>query len=123
MLRAKREIIKSQAATPFEFTLAANFTRTEVFGTIQTTDKLPADSLNTNTLFNREEREKIEHGQPASKIIFSAHYKKDRIGVLIRNTRFGETSAVYNSANKMQDEFFSPKILTDLSISYSPKNG
>ena len=103
------------------FMLAANFTRTNIFGPIQTTDKLPADSLNTNTLFNREEREKIENGQPISKIILSANYKKGKIGFLTRSTRFGKTSAVFNSANKLQDEFFSAKILTDVSINYSPK--
>ena len=102
-------------------TLAANFTRTNVFGVIQSADKLPADSLNTNTLFNREEREKIEHGQPGSKVILSANYKKGKLEFLIRSTRFGKTSAVFNSANKLQDEFFSAKILTDFSINYSPK--
>jgi iron complex outermembrane receptor protein len=81
-----------------------------------------ANTLNTNTLFNREEKEKLEHGQPASKIIFSANYKRDKIEFLIRNTRFGKTSAVFNSLDIMQDEFFSAKILTDLSISYSPKS-
>jgi iron complex outermembrane receptor protein len=105
-----------------DFSLAATFTQTRVFGDIQTTNKLPANTLNTNTLFNREEKEKLEHGQPASKIIFSANYKRDKIEFLIRNTRFGKTSAVFNSLDIMQDEFFSAKILTDLSISYSPKS-
>jgi iron complex outermembrane receptor protein len=104
-----------------QLTLAANFTRTNLFGPIQSTDKLPADSLNTNTLFNREEREKIEHGQPASKIIVSANYKSGKMGILIRSTRFGKTSVVYNSVDSSRDEFFSPKILTDASINYSPK--
>ena len=101
-------------------TLAANFNRTKVFGPIQTTSKLSPDSLR-NTLFNREEREKVEHGQPASKIIFSVSYKKDRIGLLIRSTRFGKTSAVFSSADKQRDEFFSAKILTDLSINHSTR--
>jgi len=105
----------------FAFMLAANFTRTKVFGTIQTTDKLPADSLNTNTLFNREEREKIERSQPASKIILSANYKKGKMGLLIRSTRFGKTSIVLSSDDKSRDEFFSAKILTDLSINYTLK--
>jgi iron complex outermembrane receptor protein len=101
--------------------LAANFNRINVFGPIQSTDKLPADSLNTNTLFNREEREKIERGQPGSKIILSGNYKRGKLEFLIRSTRFGKTSAVFNSADPLQDEFFSAKILTDLSINYSPK--
>ena len=104
-----------------QLTLAANFTRTNIFGTIQTTDKLPADSLNTNTLFNREEREKIEHSQPASKIILSANYKKSKVGILIRSTRFGKTSIVQNAANPAQDEFFSAKIFTDINFIYSIK--
>jgi iron complex outermembrane receptor protein len=104
-----------------EFTLAANFTKTNVFGPVQTTDKLTSDS-STNTLFNREEREKIEHGQPGSKIIFSVNYRKGKLGFLIRSTRFGKTSAVYDSADKLRDEFFSAKTLTDVSINYSPKS-
>ena len=101
--------------------LAANFTRTILFGPIQTTDKLAANSSNENILFNREERERIEHSQPASKIILSANYKKGKAGVLIRSTRFGETSIVQNSANTSQDEFFSAKIFTDINFNYSPK--
>jgi iron complex outermembrane receptor protein len=104
-----------------QVTLAANFTHTNLFGPIQSTDKLPADSLNTNTLFNREEREKIEHGQPGSKIIVSANYKIGKMGILIRSTRFGKISVVYNSADSSRDEFFSLKILTDVSINYSAK--
>jgi len=98
--------------------LAANFTRTNIFGPIQSTDNLPY-SL-TNTLFNREEKAKLENGQPGSKIILSADYKKGKFGILVRNTSFGKTSAVFNSADHSQDEFFSAKILTDVSISYSP---
>ena len=109
------------------FMLAANFTQTNIFGSIQTADKLPADSLNTNTLFNTEEREKMEHSQPASKIILSANYKKEKIGFLIRCTRFGKTSIAPAStdpttnATVFLNESFSPKIFTDLSFNYSVK--
>ena len=100
--------------------LAANFSRTNIFGPIQIANKLPVDSLNKNTLFNREEKAKLENGQPGSKIILSADYKRGKFGMLVRNTRFGKTSAVFNSADHSQDEFFSAKILTDVSMSYSP---
>ena len=100
--------------------LAANFSRTNIFGPIQMADSLPANTLNSNTLFNREEREKLENGQPGSKIILSADYKKGKFGILVRNTRFGKTSAVFDLADHSRDEFFSAKILTDVSISYSP---
>ena len=102
------------------FMAAANFTQTKLFGAIQTTDKLPG-TANANTLFNREEREKIEHGQPASKIILSANYKKGKMGILLRSTRFGKTSIVLNSDDTSRDEAFSAKILTDFSITYTPK--
>ena len=101
--------------------LTANFTRTTLFGPIQTTDKLAANASNENILFNREEKEKIEHSQPASKIILSANYNKGKVGILIRSTRFGKTSIVLNSDSTSQDEFFSAKIFTDISFSYSPK--
>src|SRR5690606_1617513 len=71
--------------------------------------------------FNREEREKMEHSQPASKIIFSANYKKGKTGLLIRSTWFGKTSIVLSSVDRLRDELFSAKILTDISISYSPQ--
>ena len=108
----------------FGFILAANFTRTRLFGGIQSTGKLPGDSINsinTNTLFNREERAKIECGQPASKMILSANYTRGRAGILIRSTRFGETSIVLKPANRNQDEFFSAKVFTDINFTYSPK--
>jgi iron complex outermembrane recepter protein len=101
--------------------VAANFARTNIFGRIQLADSLKIDPVNTNTLFNREEKEKIEHSQPASKIILSANYKKGKVGILIRSTRFGKTSIVQNSANTSQDEFFSAKIFTDINFNYSPK--
>ena len=108
------------------FILAANFTHTNLFGPIQTTEKLPADDpLNSNTLFNEEEREKMEHSQPASKIILSATYKKERIAFLIRCTRFGKTSISPKYTDPITkdisfiDESFSPRMFTDFDISYS----
>ena len=101
--------------------LAANFTRTNLFGEIKTSHNLSADSLNTNTLFNREERAKVENGQPHGKIILSANYKTRKLGFQLRNTRFGKTAIVFDSNDITRDEFFSPKILTDFSINYTPK--
>ena len=78
-------------------------------------------TVNTNTLFNREERIEVEKGQPASKIILSGNYAVGKIGLLIRSTQFGKTTTVTDSEDKTRDEFFSAKILTDVSINYSPK--
>ena len=107
-----------------ELTLAANFTRTRIFGKIRATDKLPGSNIqNANTLFNSEEKEKLERGQPGSKIILSATIIKDKFRFEFRNTRFGKTSSttlVQMPADTLY-EFFSQKILTDLAISYTPK--
>ncbi len=107
--------------TNFRVTMAANFNRTNLFGEIQSADSLSVDSQNTNTLFNREERVKIEKGQPASKIILSGNYTIGKTGFLLRATRFGKTSYAFGIDDKSRDEFFSAKILTDVSVMYSPK--
>lgn len=109
--------------TSIGLSLAANFTQTNIFGPIKTSDKLPADSLNTNTLFNIEERTKLERGQPADKIIFSITFKKGRTGLVLHNTRFGKTATatLFTNPNRTLYEFFSPKILTDISINYALK--
>jgi iron complex outermembrane recepter protein len=98
-------------------TVAANFTRTGVFGVIQTASNLPADSLNTNTLFKRSDRGSVEKGQPASKINFHISYNNRKIGLDVNTTRFGKT-AVLNDSTSRLDEFLSPKILTDVSFHF-----
>ena len=106
-------------------TMAANFNRTYIFGKIQTTDKLPdTNSQNTNTLFDIAERTKVERSQPRDKIILSATFNKGRFGLVFRNTRFGNTATctLYTNPADTLYEFFSPKILTDLSINYTPKS-
>lgn len=105
------------------FMLAANFTKTRLFGKIEGTDKLPPD-----TLFNIEERTKIEKGQPESKIILSLTWEKGKTKFILTNIHFGktETTTLYTQSNppikKFIPEKFSPKVLTDLSINYSLKS-
>ena len=100
--------------------LAGHFTQTRLFGEVKKAGNLPADSLNSNTLFGREEIGKLEEGQPADKFILSVQYKTEKIAFLLRNTRFGKTAILSNNPALNSDEHFSPKILTDISISYSP---
>ena len=106
------------------FKLAANFNRTNIFGPIQLADSLDANTTNTNILFNVEEKEKIEHGQPGSKIILSTIFSKGKFGFIFRNTRFGNTATttLFVSPNDTLYESFSAKILTDISINYSPRS-
>ena len=103
--------------------LAVNFTSTRLFGDIKTSDKLPADSLTTNRLFNIEDKTKMEKEQPRDKIIFSIIYKTGKTKLILRNTRFGKTSIapIFPNPTRIMYESFSPKILTDISLVYSLK--
>jgi iron complex outermembrane receptor protein len=104
--------------------LSANFTRTRLFGEIKTAANLSATDGNRNTLFGEEQKANLENAQPQSKIILSLNYKREKIGFLVRNTRFGATAFDHvNGSGKVQpSESFSPKILTDLLITYTPKS-
>ena len=95
-----------------------NLTRTELFGDIKTAANLPSTPENENTLFNDEQTTHLEEGQPRNKIIVSLNYKLEKVGFMLRNTRFGETS--FRNPNQPK-ETFSAKILTDFSVSYAPK--
>jgi len=96
--------------------LAGNFNKTRVFGDVAGTDKIPAD-LFGSTLFNRQERGRLEKGQPSSKITASGNYQWGKFGSALRVTRYGETASL-NATNPLLDEKYSAKALTDLSFSY-----
>ncbi len=102
-----------------DITLAGNFNRTRVVGDVITSAKLPADSLNTNTLFSRDQRSVIEDGQPRNKVMLNLNYRIGKIAFMLRNTRFGEV-ATKDRVNPLLDESFGAKIVTDASISFRP---
>jgi iron complex outermembrane receptor protein len=104
--------------------LSANFTSTRLIGKVKTAANLSATDGNRNTLFGVEQKANLEYAQPQSKIILSLNYKVGKIGFLLRNTRFGSTAFDHVSVfGKIQpSESFSPKILTDVMISYTPKS-
>lgn len=101
-----------------EFTLAGNLNKTRVVGDVRTTAKLPADSLNVNTLFNIEERGRLEQGQPRDKVTLSLNYRIGRFNVMVRNTRYGKVAQIFNGNDRTRDEFFDPRVVTDASISF-----
>lgn len=102
-------------------TLAGNFNKTEVIGDIKTSKVLAADpSLANGVLFNMEERGRIEQGQPRDKVSLNLNYKTGNWNLMLRNTRFGKVATIFNGADRTRDEFFSPKTVTDASISYKP---
>ena len=103
------------------YTLAANLNKTHLFGKIQTPRNISPDDVNTNILFNRADKASIEKGQPQDKIILSITYQMGKMGFVLNNTRFGRTD-VFNQFNAALDEFYTPKILTDISINYKAKS-
>jgi iron complex outermembrane receptor protein len=108
-------------------TLSANFTSTRLFGNIQSSSKLPEDrkdTLKLKGLFNIEERIKTEDGQPNNKIILALNYKQTKTQFVIRNTWYGKTSTanVFTNPSQVIRESFSPRIITDVSLTYSMKS-
>ncbi len=107
---------RMRKGSSLDLSLAGNFNRTFVVGPIKGTDKIPADQFG-NVLFSRQEKSRLEESQPRSKVSFSANYKVDRFGAMLRFTRYGE---VYtrDASDPALDESFGAKIVSDLSLSY-----
>ena len=101
-------------------TAAANATSTEVTDT-----NIPADmariftggDLNAvrSTLFNREERNRLEDALPRQKGNVGVKYDRGRVSVTARANYFGSVN--YKPTNDANDETFGAKSLFDLSVS------
>jgi len=102
--------------------LAANFNRTEVTKSRPLPDQLKADpTLAEGVLFDREQRRRIEKGQPRNKITLGLTYTEGKFTVNSRITRFGEVESA-DRLNPALDEQFEPRIVTDLSVGYKIGN-
>jgi iron complex outermembrane recepter protein len=97
-------------------TLAGNLNRTEVQGTPQISATLPPDQFG-NQIFNRQERARLELAQPRSKFTLGLNYRLNKFSTNLRLTRFGQVET-YDPADPRLDEVFSPKVVSDLSVSY-----
>jgi iron complex outermembrane receptor protein len=104
--------------------LAASFNRNSIFGPIKTTAPISDTSRYTNTLFGIEEITTLKNDQPRKKIILSGTIGKGRFGFVFRNTLFGHTATATIVRNPPDTIYqsFSSKILTDISINYTPKS-
>jgi len=117
----------------FTLNAGANFTETSVprdsegEPIIKTGDFLSGFG---STLFNREEVSRIEVAQPRSKIILGGILRLGKLSGNLTFTRFGEIDYVHPSSalvanswnggiEEIRDQTFSPKVLTDLDITYS----
>jgi len=113
--------------------LAANVTSTKVRGTIKAP---PALIGQESVLFNREEVARLESAQPNYKVSTILSYEFNSYQLQLGNTYFGEVKFVHpddgDPSNwvlneltglvETRDQTFSPKLLTDLSISYKFTN-
>ena len=107
-------------------TLSGNITRTEVSqinvpGSVA--DKFTAGNLEAvrNTLFNREERNRLEDALPRTKGTFSIRYEPGAFSIIGRANFYG--SIEYKPQNKANDETFGAKTLLDLDLSYQVVSG
>ena len=104
-------------STNLTVNVAANFNETVIQG--GSTGVRTPSQLNGfgETLMNREERGRIEVNQPKSKIVLSAIYQLKKFNFKAQTTRFGEISTVAPT-DPLQDQTFSAKWLSDLSLGY-----
>lgn len=132
--------------------LAANFNKNEVVGALHTNSVIdeaknnpsatdpslnPANDLSL-TLFDRQQRGRIETAQPRSKINLTGTYTIKGWNFMVRAVRFGKvqslnnvdpgltnktTGAYFNDIGFGTDQVFSAKTITDLVISYKFRVG
>ncbi len=99
-------------------TLAGNMNRTWVRGQPKVSETLPVE-LFGNILFNRQEEARLELAQPRNKFTLNGTYRLGKFGTTLRVTRFGEVATWDPSPTlEVLDEYFSPKFVTDLNVSY-----
>ncbi|MEJ7768349.1 MAG: TonB-dependent receptor [Chitinophagaceae bacterium] len=84
--------------------------------------------------FNREDQSRVEVANPKDKISLTLNYKYKKLGVMLRFVRFGKVVYLdptmnpnlpatfpinaFTRQNETLDQEFSPKTVTDLSVSY-----
>ncbi len=122
------------------FVLAGTFINNEVVKgadgkvAIKATEVLKRNNQIGN-YFNREDQSRMEVASPNNKISFTINYKLDKVSFMLRNVRFGEVvyldptmdplkpenfpaNLLNSSTKETLDQTFSPKVVTDLSVSY-----
>ncbi len=103
-------------------TAAANFNETTVrsFNSTSTTinnDQTVGTGNLQNTLFDRQQRARLENGNPRSKILLSANYTYGIFGLEARSVRFGEVQTKdADPARSFLDQTYAAKWITDLTL-------
>jgi iron complex outermembrane receptor protein len=71
-----------------------------------------------NALFSRVDQARLEKGNPRNNLVLSANLGVGRFGVDVRGQRFGEVTSY--GTTPAGDQTWSPKWVTDFSVSYGP---
>ena len=115
-------------------TLGVNYTKTSVVGEIKTPSKVFLGK--ENDLFDREEVARVESALPNFKLTSLLSYELKKYKVQIGNTYYGEVKYIHpddgissnwvlnelNNKIETRDQTFSPKLVTDISLSYKLNN-
>lgn len=96
-------------------TFAFNYNETEVGDDIKTSSFLEQDPNLESTVFNREERARIESGMPNMMGNFTIDWNIDRYHFMLRSRYFGEVTHLIGSPEDNLDQTFEPKFLNDFS--------
>jgi iron complex outermembrane receptor protein len=102
-----------------DFTLAANFTETDVVK-LFTPDDSGLSDIDTDDVFSSQDISIIEEWQPEDRIGLNTLYTNDRLAVNLALNNYGEYTVEEGSGAR---QTYSAKLLTDLNISYSFDNG
>ncbi len=102
-----------------ELTAAANLTETEIDGAVKTSAELQGLE---ETLFNREERSRLELAQPGLKSSLGARYQIDDFTARARLSYFGEIDYVHPTL-PANDQTFSAQSLLDVELAYALTRG
>lgn len=93
-----------------------NYTRTDI--TRFSDDPGPLAQIPGLVLFGRLESERIERGQPRSKLNLAVEWQKNVFGATVRTNRYGEVFAA--SADSRDNLAIQPVWVTDVELRYSP---
>lgn len=102
------------------FTVGYNQTRSFVTRVSATP---PALASQQALLFDRIERGRIEVGQPHNNLSFNLDHTANPLSLNLHVQRYGEVGFRGSAANSSLDQTFSPKWISDISVSYTlPRN-
>lgn len=96
-----------------DFVLAGNYNETAIVGDLNISEELIGQE---GVFLNPAAAMAIERGNPRSKVAFSATYSATKWSLLFRNTYFGDV--VRDGFPFGNIQHLTPKIVTDLSVSY-----